>query len=430
MEWAIAAIAAALIGYAALSKWLERVNVSAAMFFVTAGLLFGPLMGILHLGINTQAVQLIAEATLTFVLFADASRISLRALRTQFAVPVRLLGIGLPLTIAVGALVGAVILPGVGLAEAFLLAVILACTDAALGQTVVTDERVPSRIRQGLNVESGLNDGICVPLFWIALSIAQVEQGVSSETAALDLVVSEIGFGILAGLVGGLVGVLALRFATSRGLAQGHWIQILTAATAFLAAGIAVALDGSFFIAAFVAGLVYGTLKPQASNEASAATYLVDEGGELLNGVTFVIFGGAILWPAVSHATLPIIIYAILSLTVVRMLPVAIAMLGTGAKQRTVAFLGWFGPRGLASIVFATILIQEGGLPHEQDLLIAIVVTVGISVYAHGISAGPLTRRYVEWYASHRPEQRPSMESVPAAEQPWRTPRPEPAHNG
>jgi sodium/hydrogen antiporter len=423
MEWAIAAISAALIGYAALSKWLERVNVSAAMFFVTAGLLFGPLMGILHLGINTQAVQLIAETTLTFVLFADASRISLRALRTQFSVPVRLLGIGLPLTITAGALVGALILPGVGLAEAFLLAVILACTDAALGQTVVTDERVPSRIRQGLNVESGLNDGICVPLFWIALSIAQVEQGVSSETAALDLVVSEIGFGIVGGIVGGVLGVLALDFATRRGLIHGHWVQILTAATAFFAAGIAVALHGSFFIAAFVAGLIYGTLKP--ANE-EAATYLVDEGGELLNGVTFVIFGGAILWPAVSQATLPILIYAILSLTVVRMLPVAIAMFGTGAKQRTVAFLGWFGPRGLASIVFGTMLIQEGGLPHEQDLLIAIVLTVGISVYAHGISAGPLTKRYVEWYASHRPERRPRMESVPAAEHPWRTPRPEP----
>ncbi len=263
-------------------------------------------------------------------------------------------------------------------------------------------------------------------LFWIALSIAQVEHGVSSETAALELVFSEIGFGVVAGLVGGILGVLALDFATRRGLIHGHWVQILTAATAFFAAGIAVALHGSFFIAAFVAGLVYGTLKPADEEE---ATYLVDEGGELLNGVTFVIFGGAILWPAVSHATLPIIIYAILSLTVVRMLPVAIAMFGTGAKHRTVAFLGWFGPRGLASIVFGTMLIQEGGLPHEQDLLIAIVRDgrhLGLRPRDQRGTADQALRGVVRVTSTGTSTK---MESVPAAEHPWRTPRPEPARN-
>ena len=205
--WALAAIAAILLAAAAASGLLQRSHISAAMFFVTTGLLAGPVLGVVDLPIAGGPIEFLAEVTLTFVLFADASRISLPKLRREYAVPLRLLGLGLPLSIVAGAVVGVVVLPGVGAAEAFLLAVILACTDAALGQAVVTDERLPSRIRQGLNVESGLNDGLCVPLFWIALSLAQVEEGVTTADAALRLVVDQIGFGIVAGVVAGMIGV-------------------------------------------------------------------------------------------------------------------------------------------------------------------------------------------------------------------------------
>src|SRR3954451_20948964 len=169
MTWALATIAALLIGYATVSRRLERLNVSGAMFFTTSGLFVGPVLGLLDLHVRGEQVKLLAEITLTLVLFADASRISLRALRREFAVPLRLLGIGLPLTIAAGTVAGALVVPGISVAEAALLGVVLACTDAALGQAVVTDERIPSRVRQGLNVESGLNDGLCVPVFFIAI---------------------------------------------------------------------------------------------------------------------------------------------------------------------------------------------------------------------------------------------------------------------
>jgi NhaP-type Na+/H+ or K+/H+ antiporter len=418
-DWALAAIAAVLLAFAAASGWLQRWYVTAAMFFVTAGLLAGPVLGLLDLGLGGEPVKLLAEVTLTLVLFADASRISLSALRNEFSVPLRLLGIGLPLTIVAGALAGVALLPGVGLAEAFLLAVILACTDAALGQAVVTDKRLPSRIRQGLNVESGLNDGLCVPLFWIALGVAQAEEGVLTDNAALRLVLEEIGYGVVGGAVAGAIGVVALRTGASRGWAEGHWVQILTAATAFLAAGIATALHGSFFIAAFVGGLVFGSFRRADGPE---VTHLIDEGGELLNAVTLIVFGAAILGPALDEITWQVVAYALLSLTVVRMVPVALAMLGTGARRSTVAFLGWFGPRGLASIVFAVMMLQEGALPHERSLLLAIVLTVGISVYAHGVSAGALTERYVAWFTSHPQDRRPAMESVSASEHRWRTP--------
>jgi NhaP-type Na+/H+ or K+/H+ antiporter len=418
--WELATIAFVLLAFSAVSRRLERSVVTSAIFFTSAGLLAGPVLGLIDLRIGGEPVKLLAEATLTLVLFADASRISLPALRSEFAVPLRLLGVGLPLTIVAGMLLGVAVLPGVSLVEALVLSIMLACTDAALGQAVVTDDRIPSRIRQGLNVESGLNDGICVPLFLIALAVAEAEEGALTAGAAAHLVVEEIGYGLVAGVAAGVLGALALRFAARRSLTEPHWVQILTLSTAILSAGIATGLGGSIFIAAFTGGFLFGVLRRSSGGEVS---YLVDEGGELLNAVTFIVFGAAILGPVLGDLGWEVIVYALLSLTAVRMLPVALSLLGTGARRPTLAFVGWFGPRGLATIVFAVILIDESSLPHERTLLLAVVATIGISVFAHGLSSRPLTNRYVRWYASHPREERPAMESVPAAGHRWRTPR-------
>jgi NhaP-type Na+/H+ or K+/H+ antiporter len=415
MTWALATIAVLLIAYAALSRRLEAASVTGAMFFTTTGLLAGPALG---LDVDGEQVKRLAEITLTLVLFADASRISLPALRREFALPMRLLGIGLPLTIAAGTLAGALVIPQISLAEAAVLAVILACTDAALGQAVVSDERVPSRVRQGLNVESGLNDGLCVPLFFIAIAVAEADAGATSEHAAVNLVLEQLGYGLIGGVVAGTLGALALRYALRHGLIETHWPQILTAASALLAAGIASALGGSIFIAAFVGGFGFGALRHEAGGDVSQ---LVDEGGELFNAVTFIVFGAVILGPLLDELSVRVALYAVLSLTVVRMAPVALAMLGTRARKPTVAFLGWFGPRGLASIVFAVILIDEADLPHVHVLLLAIAATVALSVYVHGLTASPLTERYVRWWGSHPPDARPPMEQVPAHEHRLRT---------
>jgi sodium/hydrogen antiporter len=417
--WELATVALLLLGFSAVSGRLERSVVTPAIFFTSAGLLAGPVLGLIDLSVRGESVKLLAEATLTLVLFADASRISLPALRREFAVPARLLGIGLPLTIAFGTLAGVGVLPGVSLVEALVLSIMLACTDAALGQAVVTDERVPSRIRQGLNVESGLNDGICVPLFFIALALAEWDEKALTAHDAVHLVLEEIGYGLAAGVAAGVLGALALRLAR-RLPVEPHWLQILTVATALLAAGIASGLGGSIFIAAFAAGFLFGVIGRDSGGEVS---YLVDEGGELLNAVTFIVFGAAILGPALDELGWEVLAYAVLSLTAVRMLPVALALLGTGARPPTLAFVGWFGPRGLATIVFAVILIDESSLPHERTLLLAVVATIGVSVLAHGLSSRPLTNRYVSWYTSHPREQPPPMESVPAATHRWRKPR-------
>jgi sodium/hydrogen antiporter len=420
VSWALPTLAVSLLAYAAVSKRLDGTAVTGAMVFTAIGLVAGAdALGLVDPNVSSEPVKLLAEATLAIVLFGDASRIDLHALRDEVSIPARLLGIGLPLTIVAGFGVGLVLLGSLTWAEALLLAIVLAPTDAALGQAVVTLPTLPSRVRQGLNVESGLNDGVCVPLFFIVLALAQAEAGDLGDTAAVRLVVEEIGYGVLGGAAAGAAGAAVVVLAGRRGWIDELWLQVVPIATAVLAYSLADALGGSGFIAAFVGGAVFGGLRRSRGGEVG---YLVEEAGGLLNAVTFVVFGAIMLGPALGAATLAIAVYAVLSLTLVRLVPVAIAMLGTGARRPTVGFLGWFGPRGLASIVFAVILVEEGGLPHENVLVTTVVVTVALSVLAHGVTAAPLARRYAHWYASHPRDDLPPLESRETTHVPWRRP--------
>jgi NhaP-type Na+/H+ or K+/H+ antiporter len=412
-------IAGILLAYAAISRRIEGTSLTAAIFFVTAGFMVGAEgLGWLHGTYGDHAISILAEATLVIVLFTDAARIDLRSLRHEYAVPARLLGIGLPLTIIAGTIAGALVLPDVGWAEAAVLAIVLAPTDAALGQAVVIDPALPSRIRQGLNVESGLNDGLCVPLLTIALAVAQAETGETGATHATTLVFEAIGWGIAGGLISGIVAAYALRWARRRASIESRWIQVVPVIAAVGAYGMADAYGGSGFIAAFLAGAVFGHL---ARQEELAAAFSEELGG-VLNGVTLIVFGAAVLGSQWAHIGTAEIAYAVLSLTIVRMIPVAIAMLGSGARPPTVLFLGWFGPRGLASIVFGVVVLEAGGLPNTSTLVTAVTVTVAMSVVAHGVTAAPLARRYAAWHAS---ESAP-MESEPAPHQRWRHALPQP----
>jgi NhaP-type Na+/H+ or K+/H+ antiporter len=419
VDWALAIVAATLLAFAAVSRRLDGTPLTAPMLFTAAGLLFGAdALGLVDPSATGAPVKVLAEATLTLVLFSDASRIDLRALRDEISVPARLLGIGLPLTLVLGFVAAVVVLGELAWSEALVLAVILAPTDAALGQAVVTLPKLPSRVRQGLNVESGLNDGICVPLFFVALGIAQAEEGAIGHGAAVRLVSEEIGYGILAGVIAGVVTAVVVDVAGRRGLVDSGWLHITPLAGAALAFGIADPLGGSGFIAAFVGGLVFGALHSRRSG--ADVTRLIEEGSSILGALTFVVFGAVLLEPALGDLTWSVALYAVLSLTVVRMAPVAVAMLGSGARRPTVAFLGWFGPRGLASIVFALVVLEEGGLPHDEVLLTTIYLTIGLSVLAHGLSAAPLASRYASWFGAHPPGPTAAVESLPGRDVRWR----------
>jgi NhaP-type Na+/H+ or K+/H+ antiporter len=415
VEWAVPAIALAVLGYAAVSRRLDGTPVTAAMVFMGVGLLLGPkVFGVVEPNPGGETVKMLAEATLAVVLFGDAARIDLHALREQVGVPARLLGLGLPLTIVAGFLAALAVFGALEWPEALLLAVILAPTDAALGQAVVTLPSLPLRVRQSLNVESGLNDGLCVPVFVVVLAIAGAEAGLISDAHAARVLVEQIGYGVGAGVGAGALSAAVVVVAGRRGFVEASWLQVVPVAGAGLAYASAAALGGSGFIAAFVGGAMFGAVRRKIGGEVG---YFLEEAGALLGAATFVVFGAVLLQPALGRLSWEVVLYAVLSLTVIRMLPVGLAMLGTGARRPTVAFIGWFGPRGLASIVFAVLTIESRGtLPHEDVLLDAVFVTIGLSVLLHGISAAPLARRYARWYAAHPRPEAPE----PSPEVPWR----------
>jgi len=413
-QWVLPAIAVMLIAYGAVSGRLRSTPISQAMVFVALGLLAGNrVVDLVDADTVAQFVRHLAEATLTLVLFTDAVRVNRGRLRHESALPTRLLGVGLPLTIVAGTLAALVLFPQLNLWTAAALATMLAPTDAALGLPVVTNPRLPSRIRQGLNVESGLNDGVCVPLLIIFLTIAQAEEGIG-HVEPLRVITEEIGFGAVGGVVAGALGAWVLRSFGRRGWMEETWRQIDAVATPLLAYTLAVALGGSGFIAAFVAGIVFRIV---AADHAKEATFLAEQTGELLNAVTFLLFGALLLGPSLGALDWPIALYAVASLTVVRMLPVALAMVGTGMRRVTVGFLGWFGPRGLASIVFVLVLLEETDLPERSLMLTVVTWTVALSVYAHGLTAGPGATRYATWYHAHHEHHRVMPESASVAEQ-------------
>jgi sodium/hydrogen antiporter len=419
VHWQLAVVALVLLGFAAISGRIEGTWITAPMVFTAAGLVFGvEALGLVDPSATGASVKVLAEATLAVVLFSDASRIDLNALRRTLGIPARLLGIGLPLTILAGFVVAVALLGDLAWPEALLLAIILAPTDAALGQAVVTSPRLPTRVRQSLNVESGLNDGICVPLFLVALAVALAEDGAIGDGAAAQLVLEKIGYGILGGVIAGAAAAAVVIYAGGRRFIDATWLQVVPLAGALLAFGLAEAIGGSGFIGAFVGGMVFGGLRRHRGGDVS---YLLEQTGAVLAAVTFFVFGAILLGPALADLTWQIALYALLSLTLVRIVPVATAMLGTSARRPTVAFLGWFGPRGAASIVFALLLLEEESALANQDLILtAVFVTVGLSVLAHGLSAAPLAARYADWLDARSARSETAPESDASADVRWR----------
>ncbi len=283
--------------------------------------------------------------------------------------------------------------------EALILAVLLAPTDAALGQAVVSDQRLPSPIRQGLNVESGLNDGICVPLLFADLAMAELEQRPSFDGQIVIDLVKEVGIATVVGVVVALISGAILVHATRRGWMEQHWQQVVPPASAALAYVATDKLGGSGFIACFVAGLLYGRIVGRHAHENTAFS---EEVGQVLSACTFFVFGALVIADAIPHLDLATVLYAVLSLTVVRILPVAIALVGSGAARPTMAFAGWFGPRGLATIVFMLTIVEESGLHGTPRIVQVATFTALLSVFAHGITASPLTNRYVRWFSTQR----------------------------
>lgn len=387
-----------LLVFSLVSKRLDGTPVTAPMIFAGAGLLVGAAGG--DLGVNfgereqniepTETARHIAELGLVLLLFTGAARIDVRVLRERSGLPLRLLTIGLPLSIAFGSLLALGLLSGdLEFWEACLVGAILAPTDAALGAVIVSSAKLPVRLRQALDVEAGLNDGLSVPFFTVFAVLAA--ESALGETSFLQVAFEKIVYGLLIGAGAGAAGGWLLRRAARRGWTLGSFEQLAALALAVLAWAWAEEVGGSGLVAAFIAGLAFGLAERELAPKAIAFS---EDLGQLLSLLVFFTLGVVAL-EILPEATWQMILYAALSLTVVRLLPVALALLGTGLDARTVVFLGWFGPRGLASILLALILLVEyPGVPGGATVFVVVGITVLASIFLHGATAAPLTDRY------------------------------------
>jgi sodium/hydrogen antiporter len=398
--------------YSLLSHRIEESLVTAPMIFVAIGLLVSPDgLDIISAGANNELVLIFAEIALVLILFSDAARIDFKALKGNRSYPTRLLVIGLPLTIFTGAITAIMLFTNIALPEAALIGAILAPTDAGLGQVIVNSPKVPARIRQALNVESGLNDGGAIPFFAFFLVLADAEKNNIPAAQWIVFALEQIGFGILVGVIVGLVGGYFVNMAIEKGMMRGRfrWIGFLALAViSFVAAD---ALGGSGFIAAFVGGIAT-TISGKHVGE--SIIEFTATGGEIFSLGVFFIFG-IIAASLLTGVTWVVLLYAILSLTLIRLFPVAISLLKTRLDPESVLFIGWFGPRGLASIVLLFITLNDApGIPGIQTIAVVVCTTVLISVFAHGLSANPAINRYarkISTLPADAPEKKEVVES-------------------
>ena len=381
-----------LLVVAIFSSLISKLPISFQMIFIVAGMLMGWLVtGYVDVTQPPYStiIFLIAEVALVLVLFSDASRVGLKALRNKLSI--RLLVIGLPITIILGVIIATILFPSIPWWVAGIIGAALAPTDAALGQIVVQNIKVPERIRSTIEIESGLNDGGAVPFLLVFIAIGIAAETFKPSTYFVVVASQQIGFGILVGLIVGLLGGWLVLKAKDNEWITPEYQRISFLAMAILTFLIADEIGGSGFIAAFIGGLALGYIVKDAGK------ILIDFSeteGQLLNlGVFFLL--GIVVLPLLYNITLQIILYSILSLTVIRMLPVAVSLIGTKLGWDTMLFIGWFGPRGLASIVLALLALDELKVfPGDTTFITVVFVTVLLSVFAHGLTASPLSNLY------------------------------------
>lgn len=390
-------LAGLIVLYAALALRLGRWSISMPMVFVATGFILGAgVTKLLPIFPETEGLERLTEITLALILFGDASTLNLRQVREDARLPLRLLTVGLLLTIAAGTLVGLVLLPAEGMAFAALLGAILAPTDAALGLPLFNNPHIPVRIRRALNVESGLNDGVVTPFVTLFLAFAvATEEHTSGQGGWLIGALVQIALAVALGAATAVLGGWFLGQAARRGWASAESEKIAILALALVAYLSAVALGANGFIAAFTGGLVFGR---STSSQFAEPTTFTETFSTFLSLLVWTIFGAVLLPMGFRFTTdwRPIA-FAILSLTLVRMVPVAVALIGARLRSDTCALMGWFGPRGLASVVFTLLAIAQFGESQRPiDTLVAAAAwTILLSVLAHGLSAQPLSM----WYA-------------------------------
>ena len=421
---AIGAIAIFILLFGSISRRLEKSVITPPMAYVVYGLLISSAaLGLVQsVNINNEVIRTLAEITLVLVLFTDASRIQLKLLRREYSLPLRLLGLGLPITIVLGTVMALLLFPSLNIWEAAVLATILTPTDAALGQAVVNSPRVPASIRQAINVESGLNDGICLPVLLLFVALAEETERATDASYWLTFSGKQIVFGVVVGIVVGYLANLLITKSLKRNWMNDSFEDLSVLGISILAYAAADTIGGNGFIAAFCAGLTLGNIAPKSTRQ---KLYEFGEAeGQLLTLISFLLYGAVTIVPSLSQSNWQMWLYAIGSLTIARIVGVAISTIGSSLQPISVLFIGWFGPRGIASIIYGLVIVEEERLVSSDLIFAVMVVTVLISIFAHGLTAVP----GANWYGDRMKEKQNTKEQMPehkpvpemAVRLPWR----------
>ena len=413
-------IAIVAIVVAAISLFRERLRtlpLTTPMLFVFAGMLLAPeALGVFDVEVDDELIAFTAELTLALLLFSDAARIDTTTASTTLTLPARLLGIGLPLSIAMGTVVTALLLTDLTWAEAALVAAILAPTDAALGEAVVANPAVPAKIRQALNVESGLNDGLVVPVIAV-FSVLAADSELEGAGTLIGEALLEIAIAVAVGVFAASMLAMIIPRVIRRAWTDAEGFRIVALGIGIGAFAGSIALGGNGFVAAFVCGLVVRRLMGE---QITKHAELAEDVSQVGAAVVFLLFGALMVWPALEHISPLIALCALGTLTVGRMLPVWIALIGTHLQRPTIWFLGWFGPRGLASMLFGLLLLTDSEVDRPDQLFAIITLVVLTSVVLHGVTASPGAQRYGQWFDDMSDGDDAMSEAEPVAESPLR----------
>lgn len=376
-------LALGVFGYSLIAKRIESSYISSPIIYVVGGYFLGH-FGYLGANSDIHDLRLLADLTLALILFADAANSNKKVLKQTASVPARMLLIGLPGAILLGTLLAAVLFSQLSIIEAAILGTMLAATDAALGKAVISDQSVPEPVREGLNVESGLNDGLCVPILLLLIALTSHGESVTASEAML-LMAEELGIGMAVGLSFSFVGAKLLQYCAVRGWVSEVWLQLTVGALAIASFAVAQTLHGSGYIAAFTGGMLFGHLSQKSTHKLVLS---MEGSGELLAMLTWLLFGAVVITAVFDLFTPSILLYVALSLTFVRMIPVFLSFTGTKVSSRERLFMGWFGPRGLASVVFCVIVI-DAEVTNAHFISLVVVCTVFVSLILHGVTAKP-----------------------------------------
>jgi len=386
--------------YGLISRLAERSPITAPMVFVAIGILASPMgTGILSIKIDAGVVQIIASVTLVLVLFVDASSISVPALIRERRLPMRLLLIGLPLTMLFGSIAGFLIFQNMAFWVVLLMALILSPTDAALGQAVVTNSAIPERIRRAINVESGLNDGMALPPILVCIAaLSEAGTGDRGTDYWINFTLKQLILGPIAGVFVGWLGGLLVDKASRAGWMNETYQRLSSASLAVIAYAAAESMHGNGFMAAFFSGLALGTRTPSVRERIHE---FAEAEGQQLALFIFLMLGLILVPVTIQYWDIRAWMYAVLSLTFIRMIPVALSLMGSKLDWASVSFIGWFGPRGIASILYLLIVVGRIGKSGYEYMLSVIVLTVLLSVFLHGISAVPFAHLYGRYASKH-----------------------------